>query len=175
MAIFRIDLNGWENPSLHVLSEFLQENHRNTPPEIYTISEVFLPQDQLWKVYFSHLLDKNMFLECIWGVGISKTPNSRRKDILDFSSNLRKVASSRGKYIPLGKVTFPIYRPSSPDRLRRAAGISNDVPLNEDAQSSAGQRPRMGLHIQSVDMLHDFATSGALPSDTLKGRVLEAS
>ena len=33
----------------------------------------------------------------------------------------------------------------------------------------------MGLHIQSVDSLHGLATSGALPSDTLKGRELEPS
>lgn len=79
MTIFRIDLNSGESPSPHVPSGFLQENHRSTPPEIYNISEVILPQVQLWKVCLSHLLGKDRFLQGIWGASILKTPNSRRK------------------------------------------------------------------------------------------------
>lgn len=45
----------------------------------------------------------------------------------------------------------------------------------KDAHGTAGQKPKMGPHIQSMDVLHDSATSVAVPSDTFKGRELEAN
>lgn len=40
---------------------------------------------------------------------------------------------------------------------------------------TAGQKSKMGLDIQNMDVMHDLATSVALPSDALKDRELQAS
>jgi hypothetical protein len=47
--------------------------------------------------------------------------------------------------------------------------------FGKDTHCTAGQKPKMGLHIQSMGILHDSVTPVALPPGILSGRESRAN